>query len=87
MKASERDGSDVPKIIINNTLGYKSPGWKEQTQDIIIDKDEGAYTWMKNRASWLCESERSRGAKGELDAMRTLLIADMEIEVCYKKAL
>lgn len=51
MKASERDGSDVPKIIINNTLGYKSPGWKEQTQDIIIDKDEGAYTWMKNRAS------------------------------------
>lgn len=51
MKASERDGSDVPKIIINNTLGYKSPGWKEQTQDIITDKDEGAYTWMKNRAS------------------------------------
>lgn len=51
MKASERDGSDVPKIITNNTLGYKSPGWKEQTQDIITDKDEGAYIWMKNRAS------------------------------------
>ena len=40
MKASAQDGSDVPKIITNNTLGYKSPGQKEQTQE-IKDKNEG----------------------------------------------
>ena len=37
---SAQDGSDVPKIITNNTVGYKSPGYEEQTQE-IKDKDEG----------------------------------------------
>lgn len=41
MKAEAQDGSDVPKkIITDNTLGYKSPGQKEQTQE-LKDKDEG----------------------------------------------
>lgn len=40
MKASVQKGSDVPKIITNNTVGYKSLGWKEQTRE-IKDKDEG----------------------------------------------
>ena len=39
MEASAQDGSDVPKIITNNTVDYKSPGYKEQTQQ-IKDKDQ-----------------------------------------------
>lgn len=46
MKASAQDGSDVPKIIRNNTVGYKSPGHKEQTQE-MKDKDEGIYSDKK----------------------------------------
>lgn len=39
MEASAQDGSDVPNTITNNTVGYKSPGYKEQTQQ-IKDKDQ-----------------------------------------------
>lgn len=48
MKASAQDGSDVPKIITNNTVGYKSPGKKEQTQE-IKDKDEGVRIYSDEK--------------------------------------
>lgn len=48
MKASAQDGSDVPKIITNNTVGYKSLGWKEQTQE-IKDKDEKAQIYSAEK--------------------------------------
>lgn len=47
MKAWAQDGSDVPeKIIMKNTLGYKSLGSQEQTVE-MKDKDEEAQIKKK----------------------------------------
>lgn len=48
MKASVQNGSDVPKIITNNTVGYKSLEWKEQTQE-IKDKNEGTQIYSHEK--------------------------------------
>lgn len=62
MKASAQYGSDVPKIITNNTVGYKSLGWKEGT-----NTGDKRQRWgnrkiqmkNKNRAQWWVESQRA----------------------------
>lgn len=48
MKASVQNGSDVPKIIPNNTVGHKTRGWEEQTQ-AIKDKDEGTQIYRDKK--------------------------------------